>query len=127
MIRQDIEKAIEYFNNATVSFASPAAGVKAMKIRDLAIEALQRMLNNGWIPVTERLPEESIDGITDDFVSYNVSLKFDHAECTRTYKFGRGKWWNEGTDMTKYVIAWRQLPDVYILPEDLNQQSTCKS
>lgn len=78
------------------------------------LNTTEKQLNNGWIPVSVRLPEESIDGITDDYVSYNVSLKFEHAECTRTYKFGGGKWWNSGKDMSKYVTAWQPLPEPFI-------------
>lgn len=77
------------------------------------ISALEQQLTNRWIPVTESLPEENIDGITDDFLPYNVSLKFKYGECVRTYQFGQGRWWNHGDDMTRYVIAWQPLPPKY--------------
>jgi len=32
---------------------------------------------------------------------------------TRTYKFGNGRWWNDGTDMSEYVVAWQPLPEPY--------------
>lgn len=79
----------------------------------IVISALEHQLTNGWIPVSESLPEENIDGITDDFLPYNVSLKFKYGECVRTYQFGQGRWWKNGDDMTAYVIAWQPLPPKY--------------
>ena len=76
-------------------------------------QALEKQLTDRWIPVSERLPEEIIDKLTRDFTEYNVSLKFDDKKCVRTYKFGNERWWNNGNDMTKYVIAWRPLPETY--------------
>lgn len=80
---------------------------------ETAISALEKQITNGWIPVSERLPEENIDDITDDFLPYNVSLKFKYGECVRTYQFGQGRWWKNGDDMTAYVIAWQPLPPKY--------------
>jgi len=86
---------------------------KAEEMVDFIICILNQQLTNGWIPCSDRLPGEGIKGITHDYEMYNVSLKFDYGECVRTYKFGNGLWWNEGTDMTKYVIAWQPLPPKY--------------
>ena len=109
MNKQEIEKAIVAIK---LLFDYNVYGIKEHHVRT-ALECMQQQLNNGWIPVSERLPEESIDGITDDYVSYNVSLKFEYAECTRTYKFGNGRWWNDGTDMSEYAVAWQPLPEPY--------------
>ncbi len=94
-----------------LSFVLSAFGLS--EISKSIKKVLEKQLNSSWIPVSERLPEENIDNITNDFLAYNVSLKFEYAECTRTYKFGRGKWWNHGADMTEYVIAWQPLPQPY--------------
>ena len=40
----DIEKAIEYFKNATISFVDAKSGAQAMKVRDLAISALEKQM-----------------------------------------------------------------------------------
>jgi len=88
-------------------------GSTVYKANQIVIEALEKKKNNGWIPVSKRLPEEIIDKLTRDFTEYNVSLKFDDKKCVRTYKFGNERWWNNGADMTKYVVAWQPLPETY--------------
>lgn len=62
-----------------------------------------------WIPVLERLPKEKINPITDDYFEYNVTFCCDGKYDTRHYKFGDGHWWNSGTCMDEYVIAWQPL------------------
>jgi hypothetical protein len=70
MNKQEIEKAIEFFTkrvslyNHALEFVSDGKQRNNIKDEiescDLAISALQQQLNNGWIPVSERLPENDI-------------------------------------------------------------------
>lgn len=60
----------------------------------------------GWIPCSERLPEEKINPVTNDFYEYQVTFKSDKVTDVRHYKFGRGHWWNCGQNVDKYVTAW---------------------
>lgn len=69
--------------------------------------------NNGWIPCSERLPEEKINPVTNDFYEYQVTFKSDKVTDVRHYKFGRGHWWNCGQNMDKYVTAWREPLEAY--------------
>ena len=108
----NIKTAIEYLKNNSHKMIEKGNNYAVQSVK-MAIDALEVQLTNGWIPVSEKLPEESINGITNNFLPYNVSLKFEYGECTRTYKFGNGRWWNGGTDMTEYVIAWQPLPEPY--------------
>ena len=72
-----------------------------------------RMYENGWIPCSERLPEERINPITNDFQEYNVTFSDGEIFDTRHYKFGNGHWWNFGENMDGYVLAWQPLPEAY--------------
>lgn len=106
------------------------AGVHVKVIQDM-IEQLQGDLEqdekeNGWIPVSERLPEDEKE--------YLVTLEKVHGTPEKLYgianylKFGDAGYWNEkkygylewdkysdghgGTRMYK-VIAWTPLPELY--------------
>lgn len=68
---------------------------------------------NDWIPVEERLPEEQINPITNDFYEYQVTAKFGECVDIRHYKFGRGHWWHGPAIVDKYVIAWQPIPEPY--------------
>lgn len=67
----------------------------------------------GWIPCSERLPEEKINPITQDFYEYQVTFKNEDVTDIRNYKFGKGHWWNGPWIMDKHVIAWRQNIEPY--------------
>ena len=63
--------------------------------------------NNGWIPCSERLPEE--DGF------YNVTVKFWHMNNPTVISshFENGEWTCVALDAEDVVIAWQPLPDSY--------------
>lgn len=77
------------------------------------INAHIKHMNDGWIPVDKKLPEEQINHITNDFYEYQVTAKFGECVDIRHYKFGRGHWWHGSSIVDKYVIAWRPIPDPY--------------
>ena len=78
------------------------------------IEAIEEQPKiGGWIPCSERLPEEKINPVTNDFYEYQVTFKSDKVTDVRHYKFGRGHWWNCGQNMDKYVTAWREPLEAY--------------
>lgn len=66
-----------------------------------------------WIPCSERLPEEKINPITQDFYEYQVTFQSENIKDIRYYKFGRGHWWNGSGVMDEYVTAWKPLPEPY--------------
>ena len=70
----------------------------------------------GWIPCKERLPEEKINPVTDDFYEYQVTFKQGDVIDIRHYKFGRGHWWNYGMLSDDCVIAWREHLEPYHEP-----------
>lgn len=64
-----------------------------------------------WIPVSERLPEEIINPISQDYYEYLCTADFGYAIDTRAYKFGDGHWWHGAGIVDNYVIAWMLLPE----------------
>lgn len=80
---------------------------------DMAITALEKQINGGWIPCSERLPEDLNDKnidcflVTDGFLIwmayYNSEIGWQFAECTNS----RNK-----IDWTE-IIAWQPLPQPY--------------
>lgn len=73
----------------------------------------QKHMNDGWIPVSERLPEEKINPVTQDFFEYQVTAKFGNVEDVRHYNFGNGHWWHGSGIVDEYVVAWRENPEPY--------------
>lgn len=67
----------------------------------------------GWIPCSERLPEEKINPVTKDFYEYQVTFQSEDVTDVRHYKFGKGHWWNGPGIMDEYVTAWREPLEEY--------------
>ncbi len=44
----------------------------------------------GWIPYSERLPEEKMNPVTKDFYEYQVTFRSEDVTDVRRYKFGNG-------------------------------------
>lgn len=88
----------------------PVNGMYAANV----MRAIERQPKIGeWIPCKKRLPEEKINPITKDFCEYQVTFKSEDVIDVRTYKFGKGHWWNGPWVMDKHVIAWRQNIEPY--------------
>lgn len=88
---------------------------------DMAISAMEKQEQDGWIPCSVRLPKEKDAGIlkklgTDkrsDYVLATVEVKGERMTVTAcTYD---GKWdWNMKYAFPDYkVIAWQPLPEPY--------------
>lgn len=87
------------------------------------VNKLAEEYNNGWIPCSERLPEEPKDKLifkadfekailSDDVKEYNVTIKGASLPTT-LYYVGDGCWWDEKIEDFCCVIAWQPLPEVY--------------
>lgn len=87
-------------------------------VRDI----LEKHMNYGWISVEERLPEEKVNSVSQDFYEYQVTAKFGNVKDVRHYKYGNGHWWHGPGIVDKYVIAWRENPEPY----RQEQPDTCK-
>lgn len=72
-----------------------------------------KIRKDGWIPVEERLPEEKVNPVSQDFYEYQVTAQFGNVKDVRHYKYGNGHWWQGPGIVDKYVIAWRENPEPY--------------
>lgn len=66
-----------------------------------------------WISVSERLPEETMNPVTNDFYVYPVTFKNGDITDVRYYKFGNGHWWHGPQVMDDKVTAWMTRPEPY--------------
>ena len=95
------EKAIEWFEFLKKGFAN----TEYEEYLNLAIIALSE--NKGeWIPVSERLPEDS--------QRVNITIQRSHTVyvTTATWDEMRGYFYNLGHAFDD-VVAWRELPEPY--------------
>ena len=69
--------------------------------------------NGGWIPCSERLPEEKINPITKDYYVYPVTYRNENIEDIRYYSYGNGHWHHCLQIMDDFVVAWQPLPQPY--------------
>lgn len=91
------------------------------------INAHIKHMNDGWIPVEERLPEvdEDIEETTedDDCPEYNVTIR--GASESTTLKYSPDGTWFDKNGYVYDVIAWRPMPEVY-RPADKTERSEQK-
>ena len=112
MNKQEIEKAIDVLNGNKEGFESllkdqpdhPMRGSIEHQIDalEMAISALTQQLNNGWIPISERLPEKG--------EKYLVTFQ---GKTVDTCQFINGHFRIYREKMTHLISAWQPLPDPY--------------
>ena len=77
----------------------------------LAKEIIRKHMNDGWIPVEERIPEVP-DDMEDEYCpEFNVTIK--GASRATTLKYSPDGAWFDDSGQVYVVIAWRPLPDLY--------------
>ena len=78
---QELEKILEEIDleekNALLS-VEHTTGYKAgaLYMANTIKDIIRNHMNDGWIPVEERLPEEKTNPVTQDFYEYQVTAKF---------------------------------------------------
>lgn len=124
---QELEKILEEIEleKKRVSL-SPDCSNEHAATETILLEKIEKIIrkhmNDDWVSVEERLPEEKINPISRDFYEYQVTAKFGNAKDVRYYRYGNGHWWNGPGIVDKYVIAWRENPEPY----RQGQPETCK-
>lgn len=107
---QELEKILEEieskeFTNMTIRHSMV---VKMKDVRSI----IRKHMNDDWISVEERLPEEPPEEVDDEDNLEEYIVMIDGAERPTTLKYaGDGTWWEDGTYYS--VIAWRPLPEPY--------------
>ena len=108
----DIEKAINVISNLKHLIINIIGNEINEKEFDTAISALEKQLNGGWIPVSERLPEK------EDI--YQVTIKYKNFAgihlTVRTAIYENKKWNIHGPQpviSNIKIIAWQPLPEPY--------------
>jgi hypothetical protein len=102
----DIEKAIEFYKAKSYE----EGGIRDRYTR-LAIEALEKQLNGGWIPVSERLPEKSgkylitIKNLTGFEMPKEYIFICDYFHAIKEFMFDS---WEDNK-----IVAWQPLPPAY--------------
>ena len=93
------------------------AGIKDMA--KMAKKIIRKYMNDGWIPVEERLPMRTLDEkINESYQNYLVFIDgVDGWDIDiAVYDFWNDKKWREAHDgygEIENVIAWRPLPEPY--------------
>ena len=67
--------------------------------------------DDGWIPVSKRLPEVPEGTEDDDCPEFNVTIK--GANKATTLKYAPDGTWFDDSGEVYNVIAWQLLPEVY--------------
>ncbi len=110
----EIERAIEVLR--TYNNCKSVLTEELEDAIDLAISALEKQVNGGWIPVNKvnkeypKFDENCLAQTQDGYIS--TSIFYGFGEERQGYKeFLNGVW--EINELDKEVIAWQPLPEPY--------------
>ena len=106
---QELEKILEEIRRVGsirfANFIEPVISVGEVE------KIIRKHMNDGWIPVEERLPELNEDGISEDVL---VSFSDSYSICVGFYDFNKKRWYVHGTcPYIGRLMAWRPLPERY--------------
>ena len=97
-------------NNVLTQYVDYADGLR--DAYENAIEIVKQEsteYNNGWIPCSERLPEEKVNPVTQDYYQYPIMFEDDGVEDIKYYYFGNGHWRYGLQIMDNYVTHWMDI------------------
>lgn len=105
---QELEKILEEIEEATRQEDAPIycgnMEVDGYVRKSVIEDIIRKHMNDGWIPVEERLPED------EEMVLVTCQTKTGRKSVNRAW-YGEGFW--HGTGSMSGVIAWRALPEPY--------------
>ena len=113
---QELEKILEDINENTISLFSGVNMISVKKVEKI----LREHMNDGWIPVQDKLPEDDVD-VLITYADIDDENYTDICITTYGYAYLGGnkldfKEWRSPFEYfkTNYkVIAWRPLPEPY--------------
>ena len=75
-------------------------------------EIIRKHMNDGWIPVEKRLPEDG--GLIEEAEcpEFNVTIEGAEKATTLNYSPADGTWFDDLGNVYS-VIAWKPLPELY--------------
>ena len=107
---QELEKILEEIEEGTHTFELLGRDVDFVAI-DWVRDVIRKHMNDGWIPVDERLPEEPKENPVFDDKPLELYL-VDMGGSYPLRAFWNGKQFTDGWSILN-VIAWRPLPEPY--------------
>lgn len=109
---QELEKILEEIENESERYRKAVGTEHLVSGLEMAEEIIRKHMNDGWISVEERLPEEPPEEVDDEDNLEEYIVMIEGAERPTTLRYaGDGTWWEDGTYYP--VIAWRPLPEPY--------------
>ncbi len=113
---ENIEKEYVYGHHAL--YALGAAGV-AFKISNIIRSYMNEAENGGWIPVSERLPEEGKEVLAQFVIRVrNMNNKVNEEVYIYPLRYEKGTWQSFAGVPNGEVEAWQPLPEPYKPEED---------
>ena len=110
---QELENVLEEIENESERYRKAVGTEQLVSGLKMAEEIIRKHMNDGWIPVEERLPEGKVNPASQDFYEYQVTAKFGNVKDVRHYRYGNGHWWHGPGIVDQYVIAWKERPEPY--------------
>ena len=109
-----LEKILEEIK-AHRNFASECGNFNVASAFELCVEIIRKHMNDGWIPVEERLPEKNeyfVETSSDKDFPNGYYKRLEIAYMTDTIEYVHGyydgyKWMDKYLDTIKNVVAWR--------------------
>ena len=119
---QELEKILEEIK-AHRNFASECGNFNVASAFELCVEIIRNHMNDGWIPVDERLPEDGTDVLVvlkptyeSDYIEYSIAryLRFENDEahwCDNHYGYLEWDKYSDGHGGSSWyrVVAWQKL------------------
>ena len=109
---QELEKIFKEIDTYSLEFVMFGGKSDAYISSKWVKDIIRKHMNDGWIPVEERLPEEPKEN--PEFEGKKIELYFVTVKGTK-YPFRaiwNGKFFTDGWNKCN-VIAWRPLPEPY--------------
>lgn len=109
-ILKEIEARVNYYrDNAAAEYVDVCAGLREAEGIIRKCSAAEKITNNGWIPVEERLPDQKGEYLVTYHPCYWDNVEKDVKVGLDTFR-GKNSWAKK-----KYqrVIAWQPLPEPY--------------
>ena len=119
---QELEKILEEIK-AHRNFASECGNFNVASAFELCVEIIRKHMNDGWVSVEERVPEDETDVLVvlkptyeSDYIEYSIAryLRFENDEahwCDNHYGYLEWEKYSDGHGGSSWhrVVAWQKL------------------